>query len=142
MAEQCGFGRFWVILGHLDRYSAYIHCGRIPEIKPGQTHLLLGWATTWDKTSILCFPAPGVRWVKTQNVKKLRTTVPDSVVTVFSISGPLAPGNHVFPFLTRARNFCKCLRPQNRPKSHQITVSDRKKKCSQESCGKLSRIAW
>ena len=37
----------------------YVHYGPLSEVKPGQTHLLLGWATTWDKTIILRFPAPG-----------------------------------------------------------------------------------
>ena len=78
----------------------YIPYGRLSEVKPRQTHLLLGWATTWDKTSILRFPALGVRSVKTQTVKKLQTTIPDCVVTVFfSILGPLGPGNCVFFFL-------------------------------------------
>ena len=37
----------------------YVHYDRFSEVKPGETHLLLGWATTWDKTGILRFLAPG-----------------------------------------------------------------------------------
>ena len=39
----------------------YVHYDQVSEVKPGQTHVLLGWAATWDKTSILRFPAPGGR---------------------------------------------------------------------------------
>ena len=55
-----------------------------------------------------------------RDMEKLRTTIPDSVVTFFSVSGPLAPGNRVFLFLAQSRNFSKCLRPktgQNTTKS-------------------------
>ena len=47
------------------------------------------------KSRILRFPARG--GLVGQNVKKLRTTIPEGVVTFFSsISGPLAPGNCVY----------------------------------------------
>ena len=61
------------------------------------------------KTQYFCdFTPLGVWSVKTQNVKKLRTTIPDSAVTfLFSILGPLAPGNCVFLFLAQSRNFSK-----------------------------------
>ena len=68
----------------------------------------------------------GIRSGKTEDVKKLRTTILDSVVrfsfdfgtpsagklwfSVF-ISGPLAPGNYDFPFSARSRNFSQCQRP-------------------------------
>ena len=111
----------------------YIPNGLFPEVKPGQTHLLLGWATTWDKISILRFPALGgpvgqnAKCKKVAHLseetckKKLRTSIPDSVVTFFSlILGPLAPGNRVFLFLAQSRNFSKSPQPktgQNTTKS-------------------------
>ena len=60
------------------------------------------------KTAVFCdFPPLGVRSVKTQNAKKLRSFREKLLgVRFFSPKVPLAPGNRVFLF--SARNFYKC----------------------------------
>ena len=60
---------------------------------------------------------------------------------IFSPKVPLAPGNCVFLFLARARNFSKC----PRPRTGQNTIGPpfpTEKSCSREICGNPSRIAW
>ena len=60
------------------------------------------------KNTVFCdFPPLGVRSVKTQNVKKLRSFREKLLgVQFFPPKVPLAPGNRVFLF--SARNFSKC----------------------------------
>ena len=85
----------------------YIPYGRFSEVKPRQTHLLLGWATTWDKTSILRFPAHGGPVGQNTTCKKVAhfseetlgadgffpKSSPSSGKLSFSVSAPEFPGS-------------------------------------------------
>ena len=83
----------------------YIPYGCFSEVKPGQTLVLLGWATPWDTTSILRFPAPGGPVNQNTTCK----TVAHFLRKTSGADGfppqkvPIAPGYGVFLFL--ALNF-------------------------------------
>ena len=73
------------------------------------------WATIGQKTTKSLFPAGGGPTKKKYFPRKLRKTIPHSVVPSFPTKVPLAAGNCVFVFSARARNFFKCQRPKMGP---------------------------
>ena len=68
---------------------------------------------------VICdFPPLGSGQPKTQNVKKLHNFEEKFLGRTVLPKVPLAPGNCVFMFLTRARNFSRCPKTaQNGPKT-------------------------
>ena len=64
------------------------------------------------------FPSLGVRSAKTQNVKRLRTTIPDTVVTFFCAFGTPSGGKLWFSVFGPVPGFLQVPAGQNRPKYH------------------------
>ena len=77
------------------------------------------------------FPSVWVHSARAQNVKKVAQLGGETFGAdgLFPQRCPLAPGNRVFPFLTRAQIFSKCPRPKTgqTPVNHHLGVRPKKK---------------
>ena len=152
LVEKCGYGRFWVILGHWG----FPHCGFLNrkldfwDFPTGSTGIrtrnlhceswVSCYCTNTLKPCLLRFPAPGGPVGQNAKCRKVAQFFGETFGAdgFFFPKVPLGPGNLVFfPFFTRARDFFKCLRPktgQNPNKSPFATTwgSNRKKSWSKK----------
>ena len=96
------------IITHIQAFHRPVRCVlhsilRALAIAPGISLHARGCPRPkWPKTpKFHAFPPVGVRSAKTENVKKLRATILESVVTFFPVSGALALGNSAFFFFVQ-----------------------------------------